>query len=173
MDIFAFNVVGFTALLISCTACSVNGYGIPGSVDQYTTDSPFSRTIHTKAKGLHVNTHESFDVHFGYLEKELIYPIVDNNIVCSSYLLDGDSESYNTEPVLFAQEPIKTIIKSTGLYFTLSSYTFGFSVGVLNRHVLRVNSEESFSMFYQNVKSPDTQVCAVIQSQFKGDNNEN
>jgi hypothetical protein len=172
MDIVACNIVTIIALLISCASCSINGYGIPGSVEQYTTDSHFARTFHTNAQGLHVNTHESFDIHLGYFEKKLIYPIVNNNMTCSLYLLNGYSEKHQPKPAFFAQKPIKTTIKSTGLYFSLSSYAFILNLGVLNRHVLRAGSGESFSMFYKNVKHQDTQVCAVIQSQFMEDNNE-
>lgn len=163
-------IIAFSYLNIGC---SVNGFGLPGSVLEQHTYTDFSHIIYTKAKGIHLNTRSAFEFHIGYMEREMIYPIVTNEpLFCSQKLIDNEYAKAPKAALIYADTPIKISVQSQGARLILSPQHLGLSIGYLHRKVLRVDADSSFSMFYNNGNSNALQVCAVIEAKNQGENHD-
>lgn len=184
-------------LLVMLLGCSVNGVGLPGSVNQQVIDSPMAKIIHTEARGFHLNTQNGVEFQIGIFEKALIYPVVSQQpLSCAEFMLNTDSSTdiitdiitdistdnnaeTNTDYVSqenraeYGADPIKMTLRAQGLGLYFSSYAFGFSLGALNRHVTRINTQDSLQFFYRNNAKNYPHVCAVVQSKPQGNTDEN
>lgn len=154
------------------SGCSINGYGLPGSVVEQHTYTGFSHIIHTKATGVHLNMRSDFTLYIGDMEQEMIYPIESNEtLLCSQKFIDNTyKESEKT--LKYSQVPIKTSVQSRGARLSLSPQYLGLSIGYLNRKVLRVEADSSFSMFYNIDEHQVLQVCAVIEPKNQGEHHD-
>jgi hypothetical protein len=162
---------------ISCSGCSVNGFGIPGSVDEQTIATKTSKVVITKAKGLHLYTRESFGLHLGYIERVLIYPIVSNNgLLCADKLLGNAKvkDDKVTPLPVYWDDAIVVNNHAYGIGFSLSGHSLDLIIGIKNSKALSVQSSDTFSIFYSDKEAQKgLQVCALIQPQPEGLNHEN
>lgn len=156
------------------SGCSINSYGFPGSVEEKNLYSNFSHIIQTKATGIHLDTRSAFELHIGYMEKEIVYPrISDDKLLCIQQFITSENVESLSEELIYAEDPIKISVQSQGARLSLSPYSIGLNIGLINRKELRVSTDNSFSMFYSNKKSPGIDVCAVIESKNQGEQHEN
>lgn len=169
-----FHISLIAVAIATCNACSINGVGIPGSVEETISHTDTSRVITSKAKGIHLFTRESFGIHLGYLERELVYPVIANDsLLCADRLRQTPaSETTHTAPE-YADQAIQVKSRHMGLGFSLSRYAINASFGMTQRKILRVAANTSFSMFYINDDKQGTQICAVQQPPLKGKSHEN
>ncbi|WP_440874664.1 hypothetical protein [Thalassotalea sp. PLHSN55] len=180
-------------LFVMLIGCSVNNVGLPGSVNQQVIHSPMAKIIHTEARGFHLNTQNGVEFQIGIFEKALIYPVVSQQpLSCAEFMLNtgastdistdtntDNNADTNTDYVSqenraeYGAEPIKTTLRAQGLGLYFSSYAFGFSLGALNRHVTRINTQDSLQFFYRNNAKNYPHVCAVVQPKPQGNTDEN
>lgn len=147
------------------SGCSINSYGFPGSFEEKNLYSNFSHIIQTKATGIHLDTRSAFELHIGYMEREIVYPIIsDDKSLCIQQLITSVNVEPLSDGLSYAEDPIKISVQSQGARLSLSPYSIGFNFGFINRKELRVSTDNSFSMFYSNKKQPGVEVCAVIES---------
>ncbi len=166
-------MVVFAFVLIN-TGCSINSFGFPGSIEEQSTYSDFSHIIRTKATGVHLDTRAAFEFHIGYMEREIVYPrITDDISICTQQFLAAENVKPSNDTLIYSEEPIKISVQAQGVRLSLSPHYIGVSIGYVNRKVLRIEKDSSFSMFYNNEKKQGIQVCAVIESKPQGEHHEN
>jgi len=163
-----------TIFMFFNSGCSINSYGFPGSVEEESIRDDFSFIIKTKATGIHLDTRSAFELHIGYMEREIVYPRISKNksLCIQQFLATANIEPQN-EALIYAEDAIKISVKSQGARLSLSPYSIGLNIGLINRKELRVSTDNSFSMFYSNKKTPGMDVCAVIESKNQGEYHEN
>ena len=155
------------------SGCSINGLGLPGSVVEQHTYTDFSHVISTQATGIHLNTRSAFEFYIGAMEREMIYPIVSNEaLFCSRKFIDNDHVKESTTTLKYSEVPIKISVLSRGARLSLSPQHLALSIGYLNRKVLSVEADSSFSMFYSNGDHQVLQVCAVIEPKNQGEHHD-
>ncbi len=163
-------IIGFICLN---SGCSINGYGLPGSVVEQHTYTDFSHIIHTKATGVHLNTRTAIEFYFGDMEREMVYPIESNEtLFCSRKFIDNEHAKESETTLKYSETPIKVSVQSRGARLSLSPQHLGLSIGYLNRKVLGVEAESSFSMFYNTDDHQVLQVCAVIEPKNQGEHHD-
>jgi|TARA_R110001599_G_scaffold353683_1_gene595284 hypothetical protein len=154
------------------SGCSINGFGLPGSVVEQHTYTDFSHVIYTQATGIHLNTRSAFEFYIGDMEREMIYPIVSNEaLFCSRKFIDNDHAKESTT-LKYSEVPIKISVLSRGARLSLSPRYLALSIGYLNRKVLSVEADSSFSMFYSNGDHQVLRVCAVIEPKNQGEHHD-
>lgn len=159
------TLIFFIAFILINTGCSINSFGLPGSIEEQSIYSDFAHIIQTKATGIHLDTRAGFELHIGYMEREIIYPRISDDIsICTLQFIATENVEPLNSTLIFAEYPIKINVKSQGARLSVSSHYIGVSLGYINRGEIRVAADSSFTMFYNNVKQQGIQVCAVIES---------
>lgn len=154
------------------SGCSINGYGLPGSVIEQHTYTDFSHVIYTQAMGFHLNTRSAIEFYFGDMEREMIYPIESHEtLFCSRKFIDNAHTKESTT-LKYSAVPIKISVQSRGARLSLSPQHLGLSIGYLNRKVLSVEADSSFSMFSNTDNHQVLQVCAVIEPKNQGEHHD-
>ena len=116
------------------------------------------------------NNKRKYILNIGYIEREVIYPIVtDNLLYCSQKFINTNSTKQILTTFKYSTIPIKTSIQSKGAILSLSPQHLNLSIGYLNRKLLSVEANSSFSMFYNNEDRQALQVCAVIKPKIQGE----
>lgn len=156
------------------SGCSINSYGFPGSVEEKNFYSDFYRIIQTKATGIHIDTRSAFELHIGYMEREIVYPIIsDDKSLCIQQVITSTNVEPLSKEIIYAEDPVKISVQSRGARLSVSPYSIGLGLGLINRKELRVSSDSSFSMFYSNNEQSGIDVCAIIESKNQGEHHEN
>jgi len=176
-----FSIMMTLTFVIGSSGCSINGFGIPGSIEEKSIYSDFSHVIQTKAVGLHIDTRATFELNLGFIEREIVYPrVVEDDATCMSLLfsplVSTPLVESTTTNVLYAKHPVKFSVNSYGARVSFSPASVDINLGYLNRKVTRVSAEDSFSMFYSNQtqqKKQGIEVCALIKLQLKEEHHEN
>lgn len=166
----AFRLSVIIVTISSCFGCSFNGFGIPGTIEEEILSTGSALIITTKARGLHLHSVDSIGVHLGYIEREIVYPVISHNsLVCAARLLT--SSPFNTigSDLVYSDDPIQVTSRRTGLGISVSPHSIDAMLGFTHKKVFRVQADSSFSMFYKSFEiQPGVQVCAVIHPPSKG-----
>lgn len=166
------------ASVICCQGCSVNGWGIPGfhsEVEDKSQVSGVGRKVYLTAFGFHLDTRHGVLMNVGYLESELLYPLVTSGKKhCYSYALSPGAVSSHPENLIFSDTPVRISRKKLGVGMGLSEFGMQLNVGVNHSSVLRFERNDSFSFFYSNIEGDNPPYfCAIIKQDNTRDQNEN
>ncbi len=172
MNFLVLRYIALIFVLLGCHACSINGWGVPGTVNEKIINTNSARVISTQAKGLHLYTRDSFGIHMGYLEREIVYPVIsDNSLLCADLVTPVKP---GNPDIQYSDDAIQVKHRYVGMGIDVSPHNFNAKLGLGHKKMIRVDANSSFSMLYNNKNQQHgTEVCAVIQPTLKGRNHEN
>ncbi len=153
------------AFALSLGGCSVNQWGVPGSITAITDESENGKTVNTSASGLHIYTEPYWGVHIGVIQTSLIYPVANSDPSGCVGVALGEAAVAGVDkaPVEYADRPILIDYDSKGLGVELAPYRFSFSLGLSHRRAVQVSADENFSFFYDGTSRNETmRFCARV-----------
>lgn len=144
--------------------CSINNYGIDGILDQEVNVTASAKIVSTKAKGIYLYTKPVIGIQIGYIERDLIFPVLTYEpLYCASKLLKNGPLVPGDTQTDFIEKPVLIETERVGVGMELSLYLFTGNLGINRTRMVRIEADSSFSMYYlSSDENEETDICVTV-----------
>jgi len=141
--------------------CSLNGIGIPGTVNETTTNLAAGRSVSVLAVGFNVYTKGGFGMHLGQIERTLYYPALADDPVQCVVMDTGAPARVSAPRPAIARTPLVWNHSHTGLGIDFTGGAVRFVLGVGRRHEIRAKQHDHFLLYYlETGMTAEARLCA-------------
>lgn len=158
------NPVLTMALLLACSGCSLNDFGIPGTVTRTVSNQPGARLVRIRAVGFHLYTTAAVGVHVGTIDRLLTYPVASSSEGapdCVSLALDKFGDVAESTVSSESSGPVALEVRRIGGGMQWAPWAVSFGLGASRARVARFDGSSALTFFYDDRGPGAPRVCAV------------
>lgn len=171
--------------LIGLWGCSLNHYGIPGTVIRHEVMAEYGKKVVVEAYGIHLYTDPNPGIQLGVREAELIYPVVCTSFDPKRYQSclkslgpssiknccsdSTDKTKQTADQIIYHTIPIQINTQRVGIGLDISPYALSGSIGLSRKRVVRAKSKDSFIFYYNNTNGTVPNEYGTVIIRNKGD----